>query len=47
MQQAKRLVGARVHRHLRFQRVVTDAGIDNAEMRHHCVQAGGVQRLKR
>ena len=47
VQQAKRLVGARIHRHLRFQRVVAEAGIDDTEMRYQRIQAGRVQLLER
>jgi hypothetical protein len=34
VQQAKRLMGAGIHRHFGLQRVITDFGIDNAQMRH-------------
>ena len=43
VQQAKRLVGARIHRHLRFQRIVPEAGIDDAKVFHHRVLASGIQ----
>ena len=45
VQQAKRLMGARIHRHFRFQRIVAKAGINDAQMRHQRVLAGGIERI--
>ena len=47
MQQAKRLMRAAINRHDRFQTIVADMGIDNPQMRHHGVIAGGIQLVER
>lgn len=47
MQQAKRLMGAGIHRHFRLQQPSFQPGVDDPQMRHQGVFATGVQRRQR
>ena len=47
MQQAKRLMSTGINRHFGFQHIISQTGIHNSQMRHHCVIAGGVQFVER
>ncbi len=42
VEQAKRLMGAGIHRHFGFEGVVANPGVDDPQMRHHGVEAGAV-----
>ncbi|MNC68235.1 hypothetical protein D3C75_1188070 [compost metagenome] len=47
VQQAKRLMGTGIDRHLGFEGVIAHPRIQDPQMRHHRVQAGGVERVQR